>query len=786
MERTLQQLHLDYYRMNKVLYIVLGIVFVSQTAYGQFLKLWYEKPAARWEENLPLGNGQIGMMLNGGVQDEHIVLNEISMWSGSEVDANNYEAYKSVQEIQALILAGKNDLAEQLVNKNFVCAGAGSGHGSGANVPYGCYQNFGFLNFNHQIQGDIQHYNRNLDIQQAIAETTFSAEGVNYSRTYFTSMDDNVGVINLKASKKKAITFSLGFYRDENIQDCKMDGNNITIQGQLPDGSGGKGLKFAAKIRVIAKGGTQILYDNQIIIKNADEVRILISATTDYYGHDPLSYVQHKIDANSSTKFRNLAKKHKQHYAKVFDRVKLNIADLLPKDNLPTNERLSSFYQDASLDNGLAVLYYQFGRYLQIASTAPHVEKALPPNLQGLWAPEIQTPWNGDYHLNINAQMNHWGVEVNNLSEYHMPFIQLIKRLALEGEKTAKAYYNAPGWVSYMMTNIWGHTAPGEQASWGASTSSGWLCNHLWEHYLFTNDKNYLKDIYPILRSAAQFYQATLVKDPTTGWFVTSPSVSPENAFKLPNGHVTAVTMGPTIDNQIVRELYQALIASNEILGLADPFVDTIKYDLNSVPPPVIISDSGRVMEWIKDYEEVEPQHRHVSHLYGLYPANFISPITSPKWAAAAKRTLEVRGDEGTGWSRAWKILFWARLHDGNHTLDILRQLLRPAIGENGKVGAGTYPNLFCAHPPFQIDGNFGGAAGIAEMLVQSHDGFIHLLPALPDAWKEGEVKGLKARGNVTVDISWKNGVVKHYKLHGKKGQKAKVFLNKKFISKII
>ncbi|MGO3655622.1 MAG: glycosyl hydrolase family 95 catalytic domain-containing protein, partial [Sphingobacterium sp.] len=333
----------------------------------------------------------------------------------------------------------------------------------------------------------------------------------------------------------------------------------------------------------------------------------------------------------------------------------------------------------------------------------------------------------------------------------------------------------------YMMTNIWGYTAPGEQASWGASTASGWLCNHLWEQYRFTMDKEYLEEIYPILKSAAEFYQATMVRDPKTGWLVTSPSVSPENSFKLNNGKTASVAMGPTIDNQIVRELYESVISANQILGLADPFADRISRALEELPPAVQISSSGRVMEWLEDYPEIEPQHRHVSHLYGLYPASFISPNTSPQWAEAAKKTLEARGDGGTGWSRAWKILFWARLHDGNHALEILRQLLQPAIVENTEyqgVGAGTYPNLFCAHPPFQIDGNFGGSAGIAEMLLQSHDGYIHLLPARPDAWKDGAFRGLKARGNYTVDLTWEDGEVTQFEIHGKTGDSVRVLVN--------
>ena len=761
--------------------MLIGLCFMLGMANAQDLRMWYNQPAQRWEETLPLGNGLIGMMPDGKVHDESIVLNEISLWSGSPQDANNYEAKNSLKEIQGLLFQGKNNLAEALVNKNFVCVGAGSGQGNGANVPYGCFQNFGWLNILHFDQQEVSNYKRWLDLDEAKASTSFTSKGTDFLREYFTSFDQNVGLIRLSANKKKSIGFALHFYRDEHIDDYQIKGNEITVTGSLPDGKGGKGLTFAAKIKVINKGGKITLHDNQIILKEADEAQILFSATTNYYDHEPVAYVNQQIVKASKSNFSKHFKAHVKKYAAKFDRVELTIADEQSKDGIPTPERISNFYKNPAQDNGMAVLYYQFGRYLTLSSAAPDQAKALPPNLQGLWAHQIQTPWNGDYHLNINAQMNHWGVEVSNLSEYHKPFIEMIKNVAKEGTKTAKAYYGAPGWVVYMMTNVWGYSAPGEHASWGASTASGWLCNHLWEHYQFTQDKAYLRDIYPVLKDAALFYQATLVKDPRTGWLVTSPSVSPENGFKMANGKRAAVVMGPTIDNQIVRELYLSVIAADSILGTSDNFAQSLRQDLGKIPPAVVVSKSGRVMEWLEDYEETEPQHRHVSHLYGLYPANFISPITSPKWAEAAKETLKVRGDEGTGWSRAWKILFWARLHDGDHSLEILRQLLKPAYAQNTTyqgAGAGTYPNLFCAHPPFQIDGNFGGSAGIAEMLIQSHDGVIHLLPALPSAWKDGQVKGLKARGNYTVDFTWKDGQVMDYNIRGKKGEEVKVRIN--------
>lgn len=758
--------------------VILIALLYTVNVYGQDLRMWYDKPGGRWEESLPLGNGQIGMMPNGGIADEQIVFNEISLWSGGLQDPNNYEAYKSVDEIQRLLFAGKNDEAELLVNRNFVCTGVGSGHGNGANVPYGCFQNFGFLNIHHFVEGEVQRYRRQLDLERAIAQTTFSIGDTEYRREYFTSHDRNVGVIRLTASKKKSIGFALHFYRDERISDYRMNQAEISFSGALPNGIGGAGMQFAGKIKVVAKGGTEQQYDNQLIVKNADEVLIYISLSTDYYRHDPVQAVKDRLAKSERWRYSALLNDHVKAYQKYFNKVHMKLADQEDRSHIPMDVRIVNFYQNPGQDNGLATIYYQFGRYLTLSSTAPHVEHALPPNLQGLWAHQIQTPWNGDYHLNVNAQMNHWGVEVGNLSQHHKPFLQLIKRIAKEGEKTAKAYYDAPGWVVYMMTNVWGYTAPGEHASWGASTASGWLCNHLWEHYQFSQDQDYLHEVYPILKGAAEFYKATLVRDPKTGWLVTSPSVSPENRFELPNGKRASVVMGSTIDNQIVRELYLAVIESNKILALNDDFAIGLQQDLEQLPPPVQVSKSGRVMEWLEDYKEIESKHRHVSHLYGLYPAAFISPLNTPEWADAARSTLNVRGDEGTGWSRAWKVLFWARLHDGDRALEILRQLFRPAFDEDGKVHAGTYPNLFCAHPPFQIDGNFGGSAGIAEMLLQSHDGLIHLLPALPKDWQEGEIRGLKARGNITVDVKWKNGKVYDYDIQGEKGKEIKVLCN--------
>ncbi|RZK81814.1 MAG: glycoside hydrolase family 95 protein [Pedobacter sp.] len=742
------------------------------------LKLWYKTEASTWEQTLPLGNGRLGMTPDGGIYREKIVLNDITLWSGSPQDANNYEANKSLPIIRQLLLEGKNDQAQDLVNKNFVCVGPGSG-----GAQWGKYQTLGTLeiSYDYGVSGVSANkgngYQRELSLDKAIASTSYAINNVKYNREYFSSFDDDVNVIRITADKAKMINLKIGINRPEKFE-VKTEGKELQMLGQLDNGTDGKGMQYLARVRVKSTGGTVTTTNNEIVVKDADELIIYVSAATDFKWADYKQRTNSLLNAAIKKTYQAQRAKHVANFGKLFKRVSLDLGEG-SSATLPTNERLLRFYKNFKDDPSLAALFYQYGRYLSISSTRVGL---LPPNLQGLWAKEINTPWNGDYHLDVNVQMNHWPVEVSNLSELNLPLADLVKGLVKPGEKTAKAYYNAEGWIAHVITNVWGFTEPGESASWGvANAGSGWLCNNLWDHYAFTEDKVYLRDIYPVLKGSAQFYNSVLVKDNKTGWWVTSPSVSPENSFYLPSGKTANVSMGPTIDNQIVRALFNNVITASKELNIDAEFRKVLEGKLKQIPPPGVVSKSGRIQEWLEDYKETEPEHRHISHLWGLYPASLITPSRTPELAEAAKKTLEVRGDDGPSWTIAYKLLFWARLQDGNRAFKLLKELLKTTekTDINYGAGGGVYPNMLSAGPPFQIDGNFGAAAGIAEMLIQSHDGFIDLLPAIPDDWKgQGSVSGLKARGNFIVDISWKDGKVVSYKVHSGSAKKVKVRVN--------
>lgn len=757
------------------LFIVLLCVSASAHAQQKTLRLWYDKPANLWEETLPLGNGRLGMTPDGGLTNEKIVLNDITLWSGSEQDANNYDAHKSLPAIRKLILEGKNDEAQELVNRDFVCKGPGSG-----GAQWGKYQTLGALEIHYGHKGGNDapgDYKRELLLDSAIARCSYTLNGVKYKREYFSSFDDDVNIIKISADKPGMINCRITMNRPEKFA-VKTEGMQLQMSGQLDNGTDGKGMQYLARVIVKLKEGNLSSDQNSLIIKDANELIIYVSAATDFRGFAFKEKTQQLLSGAIKKSYETQRNRHVANFSRLFNRLSIDLGSG-QAEGLPTDARLAAFYKHSERDPGMAALFFQYGRYLTISSTRVGL---LPPNLQGLWAKEINTPWNGDYHLDVNVQMNHWPVEVTNLSELNLPLADLVKGLVKPGERTAKAYYNAEGWIAHVITNVWGFTEPGESASWGAANAgSGWLCNNLWEHYAFSMDIKYLKEIYPVLKGSALFYKSAQVKDPKTGWMLTSPSVSPENTFYLPNGKTASISMGPTIDNQIIRELFNNVITASRILGIDADFRKELEDRLKLVPPVGVISKDGRIQEWIEDYKETDLQHRHISHLYGLYPASLITPTRTPALAQAARKTLEVRGDDGPSWTIAYKLLFWARLQDGNRAFKLFKELLKPTLklDINYGAGGGVYPNMLSAGPPFQIDGNFGAAAGLAEMLIQSHDGFIDLLPALPDAWRAyGKVKGLKARGNFTVDMSWKDGKIIAYRISSTKAKKIKVKVN--------